>query len=104
MTLESLARTIAKARHGTDVMWPNYMEAAEAAAEWFAKQQKAMSDTQRAEVALDAILQNQMAAGYLEQCFDAIRRTGVSVALIKEGPEGVAVDMIDADKFYDSSS
>lgn len=37
MTLESLARTIAKARHGTDVMWPNYMEAAKKAAEWFAK-------------------------------------------------------------------
>lgn len=30
MTLESLARTIAKARHGTDVMWPNYIGAAEA--------------------------------------------------------------------------
>lgn len=25
MTLESLARTIAKARHGTDAMWANYM-------------------------------------------------------------------------------
>lgn len=30
MTLESLARTIAKARHGTDAYWANYMEAAEA--------------------------------------------------------------------------
>lgn len=29
MTLESLARTIAKARHGTDAMWANYMGAAE---------------------------------------------------------------------------
>ncbi|TPM67430.1 hypothetical protein [Mesorhizobium sp. B2-2-1] len=36
MTLESLARTIAKARHGTDAMWANYMGAAEAAAEWSA--------------------------------------------------------------------
>lgn len=31
MTLESLARTIAKARHGTDAMWANYMGAAESA-------------------------------------------------------------------------
>lgn len=30
MTLESLARTIAKARHGTDAMWANYMGAADA--------------------------------------------------------------------------
>ncbi|MBZ9922161.1 hypothetical protein LB579_31240 [Mesorhizobium sp. BR1-1-7] len=30
MTLQSLARTIAKARHGTDAMWANYMGAAEA--------------------------------------------------------------------------
>ncbi|TPJ86987.1 MULTISPECIES: hypothetical protein [unclassified Mesorhizobium] len=30
ISLESLARTIAKARHGTDAMWANYMGAAEA--------------------------------------------------------------------------
>ncbi|MBZ9943405.1 hypothetical protein LB533_20170 [Mesorhizobium sp. BR1-1-13] len=33
MTLESLARTIAKARHGTDAMWANYMGAARAVVE-----------------------------------------------------------------------
>ncbi|MBZ9973548.1 hypothetical protein LB517_28360 [Mesorhizobium sp. BR1-1-12] len=38
MTLESLARTIAKARHGTDAMWANYMGAAEAARREVAKQ------------------------------------------------------------------
>lgn len=32
MTLQSLARTIAKARHGTDAMWANYLKAAEAVA------------------------------------------------------------------------
>lgn len=37
MTLEHLARTIAKARHGTDAMWANYMDAAKAAAEWSAQ-------------------------------------------------------------------
>lgn len=36
MTLQSLARTIAKARHGTDAMWTSYMGAAEAVAEWAA--------------------------------------------------------------------
>ncbi len=30
MTLESLARTIAKARHGTDAHWPHYVGVAEA--------------------------------------------------------------------------
>lgn len=30
MTIESLARTIAKARHGTDAHWANYVGAAEA--------------------------------------------------------------------------
>ena len=30
MTLESIARTIAKARHGTDAHWANYLPAAEA--------------------------------------------------------------------------
>ncbi|RWO08256.1 hypothetical protein [Mesorhizobium sp.] len=37
MTLESLARTIAKARHGTDAMWANYMGAAEAVVREMAK-------------------------------------------------------------------
>ena len=31
MTIEALARTIAKARHGTDAHWANYVEAAKAA-------------------------------------------------------------------------
>ncbi len=31
LSLKDLARTIAKARHGTDAMWANYMGAAEAA-------------------------------------------------------------------------
>lgn len=35
MTLQSLARTIAKARHGTDAMWANYMGAAEAVVKEF---------------------------------------------------------------------
>lgn len=35
MTLEALARTIAKARHGTDAMWANYMTAARAVTEKF---------------------------------------------------------------------
>ncbi|TPN76677.1 hypothetical protein FJ980_31385 [Mesorhizobium sp. B1-1-5] len=30
LSLKDLARTIAKARHGTDAMWANYMGAAEA--------------------------------------------------------------------------
>lgn len=30
LSLEALARTIAKARHGTDAMWANYMGAARA--------------------------------------------------------------------------
>lgn len=33
MTLESLARTIAKARHGTDAMWANYLPSARAVVE-----------------------------------------------------------------------
>lgn len=37
MTLESLARTIAKARHGTDAMWPNYIGAAEAVVDLVAR-------------------------------------------------------------------
>ena len=31
LSLQSLARALAKARHGTDAMWANYMGAAEAA-------------------------------------------------------------------------
>ena len=30
MSPESLARTIAKARHGTDAMWANYLRSAQA--------------------------------------------------------------------------
>ena len=33
--IEELARTIAKARHGTDAMWANYVGAAEAVLELF---------------------------------------------------------------------
>lgn len=33
LSLESLARTIAKAQHGTDAYWANYMPAARAARE-----------------------------------------------------------------------
>ena len=41
MTLQHLARTIAKARHGTDAMWANYMGAAEAVSELYAPQVEA---------------------------------------------------------------
>lgn len=37
MTIESLARTIAKARHGTDAHWAAFLPAAVAALEEFAK-------------------------------------------------------------------
>lgn len=33
LSLESLARTIAKARHGTDAMWANYLPSARAVME-----------------------------------------------------------------------
>lgn len=35
MTIESLARTIAKARHGTDAHWANYVPSARDALVWF---------------------------------------------------------------------
>ncbi|MEX0406900.1 hypothetical protein ABGN05_14645 [Aquibium sp. LZ166] len=33
--IEEIARTIARARHGTDAMWANYVSAAEAVLELF---------------------------------------------------------------------
>lgn len=51
MTLESLARTIAKARHGTDAMWANYMGAAEAAWREVAEECALTARTYGAEVA-----------------------------------------------------
>lgn len=36
MTIESLARTIAKARHGTDAHWANYLPSARAVLSKFA--------------------------------------------------------------------
>ncbi|QKC99147.1 hypothetical protein [Mesorhizobium sp. NZP2298] len=55
MTLESLARTIAKARHGTDEFWIQFMPAAEAAVRALAD--AAEKEMSSAYVWLDEILE-----------------------------------------------
>ena len=49
MTPESLARTIAKARHGTDAYWANYLRSARAVLDDF---DRLAAETNSAETAL----------------------------------------------------
>lgn len=44
MTLSNLARTIAKARHGTDAMWANYLPSARAVSEVYERERQAIKD------------------------------------------------------------